>query len=447
MKTTASAIVGLSLLLAGCSDGNDNSGNTYVKLDTDQFTFDAATTEKDFDMTTNGQWSMRSDVAWCDPLTKSGNGNAKVSMWISPNITPQARKGSITILSNNVRRTISVSQPAYTADIGTYSYQLPVVFHVLYTDANDVSQNIRKGWLAKLLEKVNVLYNYNHTAIKFVMAEKDEDGQSLEEPGVIRTKISQNSLDPESFLQGKSSVNQTVTAKLQNLKRFVNIFVYTFKDNSIMGLSPMAITTPQHPLDSLNVMQGVENVAKLSQPFGCCINSTYIYDYQIDNADQLYHPSAADITLAHELGHFLGLRHTFSSHDCDEDDACDDTESCDYMQYIQEVGDRLEAIVQSGRQPSLTDAAMRTDCADGSSYVARNIMDYSYCYSDTLTAQQRQRMRHVLYYSPLVPGPKLEEYWSTTRSRSESEDGGHNAIPVVTSGCPGIRNFHTLRMK
>ncbi len=35
-----------------------------------------------------------------------------------------------------------------------------------------------------------------------------------------------------------------------------------------------------------------------------------------------------------------------------------------------------------------------------------NIMDYAISYSNQFTLNQRERIRHVLSYSPLIPGPK-----------------------------------------
>ena len=34
-------------------------------------------------------------------------------------------------------------------------------------------------------------------------------------------------------------------------------------------------------------------------------------------------------------------------------------------------------------------------------------MDYNYGYRDRITPNQRARIRHVLDYSPLIPGPKI----------------------------------------
>ena len=38
--------------------------------------------------------------------------------------------------------------------------------------------------------------------------------------------------------------------------------------------------------------------------------------------------------------------------------------------------------------------------------ISYNIMDYAISYSNQFTQNQRERIRHVLSYSPLIPGPK-----------------------------------------
>ena len=48
-------------------------------------------------------------------------------------------------------------------------------------------------------------------------------------------------------------------------------------------------------------------------------------------------------------------------------------------------------------------------------------MDYYVGYRDRITADQRARMRHVLDYSPLIPGPKI-----AISSRSTSR-----AVPIA----------------
>lgn len=42
----------------------------------------------------------------------------------------------------------------------------------------------------------------------------------------------------------------------------------------------------------------------------------------------------------------------------------------------------------------------------GDTWSSINLMDYSMSLNYQFTAQQRERIRQVLYYSPLIPGPK-----------------------------------------
>lgn len=50
----------------------------------------------------------------------------------------------------------------------------------------------------------------------------------------------------------------------------------------------------------------------------------------------------------------------------------------------------------------------RKSC-DGAQFISHNIMDYSVSYSNQFTQDQCNRIRHVLTYSPLIPGPKKEQ--------------------------------------
>ena len=60
-------------------------------------------------------------------------------------------------------------------------------------------------------------------------------------------------------------------------------------------------------------------------------------------------------------------------------------------------------------------------------FTSTNIMDYSVSYSDRFTNDQRSRIRHVLTYSPLIPGPKQGQ----TQTRSVVE--GPIDLPIRTA--------------
>lgn len=56
------------------------------------------------------------------------------------------------------------------------------------------------------------------------------------------------------------------------------------------------------------------------------------------------------------------------------------------------------------------------------------MMDYSYCYNTRFTPDQAYRMRQVLYYSPLIPGPKKARTGS--RAAMEAPEGPID-LPIV----------------
>jgi len=69
----------------------------------------------------------------------------------------------------------------------------------------------------------------------------------------------------------------------------------------------------------------------------------------------------------------------------------------------------------------------RENCKTNQTFTSTNIMDYSVSYSDRFTNDQRSRIRHVLTYSPLIPGPKQGQ----TQTRSVVE--GPIDLPIRTA--------------
>jgi len=102
--------------------------------------------------------------------------------------------------------------------------------------------------------------------------------------------------------------------------------------------------------------------------------------------------------MVHDLGHYLGLHHVFAEDNCDsETDYCDDTPSYNRKEYETWLSQNSELTIQEKYQ--------RKGC-DGMEFTSYNTMDYTYSYMDNFTADQFLRVRHVLEYSPLIPGPK-----------------------------------------
>lgn len=429
-------ILGLCIagLLASCSEKEETAS---LHVSATEFTWDATVREQTLTVATPTNWTLKSDVNWCAARKSSGSSGTQVSLWVSPNLTAQQRSGTLTISSGGAVKFVKITQPAYMGNVDDYEYVLPIVFHVFYKDEADEQQNVRKDWLPSLIAKVNTLYRNNGIGVAFEMATYDQDGELLEEPGVMRHKVNFDDFNPQQFLNGTGEA-QACSEYEQHLRRFINIYLFRFSDDAIdsggrtLGVSNMPLTTTAHPLDSLTAVPTIENYTHMETPWGVCINNEYIYTVSDSRS---YNPADVSVTLAHELGHYLGLLHTFSIQECLYDDACSDTPNCDYNAYREQVNAIIEDYTRrfgSGYAFSLDQLALRQSCQDVSySYVATNVMDYVYSYCNQLTSQQRARIRYVLNYVPMVPGPKLVDYGvKTTRSAMQ--------VRPVLSDCPTV---------
>lgn len=56
-------------------------------------------------------------------------------------------------------------------------------------------------------------------------------------------------------------------------------------------------------------------------------------------------------------------------------------------------------------------------------------MDYSYTLGYKISAQQKARIRNVMYYSPLIPGPKKNG--ANTRAAGYEAEGKLDLKPIV----------------
>ena len=117
-------------------------------------------------------------------------------------------------------------------------------------------------------------------------------------------------------------------------------------------------------------------------------------------------------SLAHELGHYLGLFHAFSKDSKVETDYCADTPDYNRAAYEQWLNTIPSFI--------LTEAYQRNS-RNGNTFTSTNTMDYFYGWLNLFTDDQRTRVRHVLEYSPLVPGPKIPS--NLTRGTGITEPG------------------------
>jgi zinc-dependent metalloproteinase lipoprotein len=451
------AVIGFLTLLIGCGgdDATDvkviveqpsggNSGNTDAH--SVSYVWDSSVTSQVIRLSASASWSVKSDdhcKNWCYPVKSSGTSD-KIVLWVSPNITDKARSGKVTVQLGGKKQEIFVSQPAFTGNLDTYDYHLPVVFHVMYHNKSDKKQNPDKSHFTKILDAVNKLYAANNMHIVFEMAKYNDEGEELEEPGIIRKKVDFKEYDPHEFLK-----DEDYAEDVQNLKKFINIFVFCFAQSSdkstTLGLTTLPIlpTAYPDPKDLLNETDAANDYAYLTTPFGVCINNEFIDVWQDEGTIKATYIVS---TVAHELGHYVGLLHTFSENECEEDDGCDDTHISDYENYLAYIQKYQNDEIAKGRDPNsfnIKELGTRTDCKTGEEFIADNILDYAYTIGDVFTADQKKRTRHVLKYGALTPGPKLIDYNTTgivTKSTNKSSQRAAASRPgmVQTDPCPKV---------
>ncbi|MBP5277712.1 MAG: zinc-dependent metalloproteinase lipoprotein [Prevotella sp.] len=400
------------LLVTACS--NDDN---HLSVSTDSITFDQDVWERTVKVKTTGKWTASTNVDWCKPYQSSGDGDTDLLLWVSPNVLSEARDGKLTIRSGGDSKTVMLSQPAFSGSMDDFTYQLPVIFHILYKDKNDPRQYPEVGRMQEILQGVNKLYKDNNMNIQFVLPLYDQDGKSLkEEPGVIREEVTFDSISCMKFLDEKNTDYGYLN---QDLQRYINVFVFAYSEEKLLGVSDLPVMPTEHTVDGLSNQAGKElqTFKTLKFPWGVTINNKYIDQKQ----DPGYiNPLYVTLTLAHELGHYIGLLHTFSQNECYEDDYCDDTKNCDYNAYEEELTRYMNEIAATGNKIEAAKVLRRISCEDGTDYRADNILDYMYTLGNVFTDQQKKRVHSVLNYCPMTPGPKMETYSSAKTRSSEA---------------------------
>ncbi len=334
----------------------------------------------------------------------------------------------------------------------SYEYQLPVVFHVLYQDASDPSQYVAYSRIVEILNNVNELYKggvydregdrSHDMGLAFVLATEDEDGNTLEHPGVVYTRYDGDyPIDPYSFMDDNTGKN---VKYIWDPNTYINVMLYNFAQTDDDGSTTLGISHMPYVTQSDTALAGLAQVTqttltKRNLRYAHCssINSLYVlrdyestrYSYYGNTDSYTYRSTDISTTLAHELGHYLGLHHVFTERSadgatevadsCGDTDYCDDTPSYNYKEYQSYVSELAgQAAQQGGQSLSMSDLDWRSDC-DGGRFTSTNLMDYSISLSYQFTRDQWKRVRRVLYYSPLIPGPKLNGANAGTRGAAD----------------------------
>jgi zinc-dependent metalloproteinase lipoprotein len=318
----------------------------------------------------------------------------------------------------------------------TYRYQLPVIFHIFCMQGSDTKDILTPERINFILKNVNDLWkglyksydNHNNDIdVDFVLAtdatETDKSGNTvyvrLKHPGIDYIDWTGDSIDVEKFMNDNSN-NPTYMEHLWDPNHYINIMIFPYKNattdgSTILGISDLPYTTnDSYKLEGLIAPKLVpKDKSNLKFVYCSSINAIFAnsrFDSNRYTTVNGFNSSNVDIsaTLAHELGHYLGLHHVFTEdkdgnilNSCDDTDYCEDTPSYNKKEY----DTWLSHYILTSPHYYLNEMDIRHNCA-GDTFHASNFMDYSVCTSDFFSKDQRDRIRHVLYYSPLIPGPK-----------------------------------------
>jgi len=247
---------------------------------------------------------------------------------------------------------------------------IPVIFHVI-TDCGSGVTNLSQELINAQLSQLNIDFSNLagstnpaavDTEVQFALAQVDPTGNILPEIGIERIT------DFGSGLYNEADIDATIKpVTIWDPTRYLNVWVVN------MGVSNLGYA--QFPdasgLSGLNPAYGTTNtdgVVVIPEVVGSVANP---------NPDGAIYANGR--TLAHEVGHWLGLRHTWGNGDCAVDDYCADTPTCDGSYY------------GSGPAP--------TQC--GNTRQIENYLDYSNdMVMNTFTADQKARIQAVLAASP-----------------------------------------------
>jgi|GEM_PF-527765 len=268
---------------------------------------------------------------------------------------------------------------------------IPVIFHVIYDTQS--ATNVSNTVINSLLQRLNEDFRKNNSLIgnirpaftgvasdaqiEFCMATKDPSGNTLTTPGINRRQTTVTYFNPN----GSTGVNDatgnvgganamkgaTYGAATWDRSKYLNIWICDITNGQSFGVAGYAYAP-----------QGTTSAGLPPATW-----DGVVLDYNIGVE------GGASRTVSHEVGHYLGLHHTFGDDDitacstaASEDDGFSDTPL-------------IKGPFHGSYSSCSGSATTAPSCTSGQLWQYENLMDYGFCES-MFTTQQANHMNSVL---------------------------------------------------
>ena len=267
---------------------------------------------------------------------------------------------------------------------------LPVVVHILHNgETVGEGTNISVGRIKRQIEILNEDFRRKEgtrgfnshpdgadTKIEFVLAQQDPNGNATD--GIVRTKFSFTDIPDEV---PNTEVDRMGYFSYWNPEHYINIWSAPYGEE-LANLHLGSATGPDSDLPGDDLF--VKPLPNGKE--GIVINWWHFGESDIKGVNNLGR------TLTHEMGHYLGLLHTWGGGDCDANDYCSDTPAVD----------------------KVVDSSNPYNGCDGEEVQLANYMNYTPdSIMNMFTNDQAARMHYVLENSArrtsLLSSPGLEE--------------------------------------
>ncbi len=296
----------------------------------------------------------------------------------------------------------------YNAGGARATYTIPVIFHVVY---NNSAQNLSTAAITAIFDEINEDYQLQNpdrvnarsqfgftpadVDVNFCLAMRDPQNNPLAEPGIHRVQTTKSYFNPNTE---SNDMKYTSSGGTESWDRshYLNVWICNISNGANSGVAGYAYSP----------------------------TTSYLPPAAIDGIVIDYHLGTSPHVLSHEIGHYLGLAHTWGNSNqstgCSSDDGITDTPntkgpSFDYPGSC------------SGNQVT---------CTDQTQY--ENFMDYSNC-TCMFTQGQVSLMHQILASSRI----SLQSSIACTPLNSNPPAVDFMAdITTVVSG--GIVNFSDI---